>query len=365
MSLGDLLNVARSSVGLEGDQTKLGLTQQGAVHDYIGSLTDSVKDKTALKAALLMHSRNNPSLPWGIYQRALDHLPDTGPSFKKGMTDFLNMSRGSAGAAEGVTGTPTKEGAITTQPGTVSQYERRGIGTGTNAKPADATALEPMGGQRTGMAPGYEKSAGSAVERANTLQGAGDQVPEMRRMLSNMRTDWQIAKDKFGPTSEAEKVLNAGLQRWVGKTLTMSKDELAASESFDKVARQIAMQQAGQLHATDLTTTTALGANPSTKMSALGVDGIINMLDGNTDAIAAKYHAWNDFVEKNPGKENQYNSWSRQWNKDIDLRAFQYARMSKEQRVAFRQTIPEKEQKSFFEKLVKYEKDGMIAPLTQ
>jgi hypothetical protein len=198
-----------------------------------------------------------------------------------------------------------------------------------------------------GLPPGRAEAQGAeAVEgqrAAIGLQNAANEIPQQRTQLDLMRQDLETARNKFGPTAGYEKTANVVANRVLGFHPTMSKEEIAALESFDKVGRQIAMSQAGALHATDATLSTALGANPNTSLSPLGNEGIINMLHGNTDAIAVKAREWNKARGTGTGPD-QFYQWSDNFNRSFDPRVFQFMRMSSDQQATLLRSIPDKEQ---------------------
>jgi hypothetical protein len=215
-----------------------------------------------------------------------------------------------------------------------------------------------------GLPPGAEKAAASAVERANSLQAAGNEIPAQRSILDNMEADLAMINGKTGPQIEIEKSANALSQRLLGFGVTMSAKELMAAENFDKLARQMAQAQAQSFHSSDASLNNALGANPHTKLSTLGIQGILGVLQGNLDALAVKHEAWSEFISQ-PGNENkqqEYDKWSRTFNKDLDPRAFQFARMAPDMRRKFLDTMTEAQRNKLERKLFDYEQRGWLTP---
>lgn len=105
-------------------------------------------------------------------------------------------------------------------------------------------------------------------------------VPRQRRRniiridLENLRQESDVLGNLGGPAQQVEKQLNQLSTRLAGFGVTMSPDQLRASESFDKIANQIALNQAKSLGGTDSTRSMSVGATPSTSMSRYGRETI-------------------------------------------------------------------------------------------
>lgn len=216
---------------------------------------------------------------------------------------------------------------------------------GAGGAPAAPTA--PPGFTPTGQAPGAAESQRQEAE-ASTAAGTkiykdADAATTMKSQLLTMESD--LAKISTGPTSERAAMVNAFLQKY-GLPSTMSAEEIASSEGFAKIAKQIALAQAGALGAgTDEKLTTSMGANPNRDLSKLGNQQILAMLQGNADAIKARGVAYEEWKKTNPGGKT--NSFLTDFNKTFDPRVYQWGyqirNMTPDQRTAAFNALPDKE----------------------
>jgi hypothetical protein len=315
--------------------------QTNAAFDIFGTLEKPTPELIRGRAALAARM----GIPGDIIEGVRGPLmaARTAQEYASAIGQLRNAAIGSAGISTRVPGPPTAGGA----PGSVSIAEAN-VGGGPGSM---ATGLPP------GTAEAQKAEAESGQEAARTLQNASNEIPQQRTQLDLMRNDLKAAESKFGPTAKYEKTANVIANRVLGFHPTMSKEEIAGLESFDKVARQIALSQAGSLHATDQTLHTALGANPNTDLSAFGNENIINMLHGNADAVATKAKEWNKARRSGTGPDKFY-QWSDQFNQSFDPRVFQFLRMDTKGRAALLRNIPDKAE---FEKaLVAADRKGWI-----
>jgi hypothetical protein len=221
-----------------------------------------------------------------------------------------------------------------------------------------------VGARAVGLPPGVGEAqkaeAEFGQEAARGLQNAANEVPTQRMQLDLMLNDLRTGKvaDKTGPSAEYEKTANVIANRVLGFHPTMSKEEIAALDSFSKVGRQIALSQAGALHATDQTLTTTLGANPNISLSGLSNEGIISMLHGNADAIATKAREWNKARSAGVGPDKFF-QWSDQFNQSFDPRVFHYMRMTPTQRKTLLANIPDRD--AFKLNLLDHDQRGFIS----
>lgn len=162
------------------------------------------------------------------------------------------------------------------------------------------------------------KVGGAAADQAVRLSSLASEVPTRKGNLDNMLAD--ASEFTAGPASEELKTTVSGINELFGTKFDV--DRVAAQERFDKLANQIALQQSGDLGVTDLTTTTAMGANPNSRASNLGIQGVIALLKGNEDAIALKAERWQDHLDTG-GTPDDYFKFSRDFNKNYDPRIFQ------------------------------------------
>lgn len=212
-----------------------------------------------------------------------------------------------------------------------------------------AAPVAPLGFTPTGQAPGQAESQRLAAE-ASTAAGTkiykdADAATGMKSQLLTMDSD--LAKISTGPVSERLAAANAFTHKLTGYGITMSADELASSEGFAKVAKQIALAQAGSLGAgTDEKLTTSLGANPNRDLSKMGNQQILAMLQGNADAIKARGVAYDQWKQTHPGADT--NSFLTDFNKNFDPRVYQWGyqvkNMTPAQREAAYNALPDKTQ---------------------
>lgn len=270
--------------------------------------------------------------------------PMLGLAFIKGIPDDPNATRAYAeggflqtlspeAAAGEAPATPTAEGAPRVQ--TRGQFISQSMGGDT-----------PTGGVVTGLSP----AAGAALPEsgknyaalANNLTNLGNQVPDRLALLTNMETD--LPEFTAGPVSDRLKSLVAGTNELFGTKFNL--EGVAAQERFDKLSNQIALAQSGALGVTDLTTRTAMGANPNSNMSNLGIKGNIALLKGNEDAIRVKSTAWQQAQDGGVTPE-KFGTWSSTFNKMYDPRVFQSVYLTPADRAKMNESLSKDERDKF------------------
>jgi len=226
------------------------------------------------------------------------------------------------------------------------------------ATPAPGAPVTPPGGGIvTGLGPGEE-----AAKRATGTQSAGafqtiaeqgTQAQQQRALLNTMLAD--TAQFTTGPLTERVKNLKAWLQQ-AGRPFSISfgidAEKLAANESFDKFAAQLANAQGAT---SDARLAVNQHANPSSVLTPGGVDLIIRQLTGNADYLDARARmaaSWPNQADRQ-GFENQIG-------RNLDPRVFQYERMTPEQKHTF---YTHQSDKRIFEERYKWAKaNGMLTP---
>jgi hypothetical protein len=215
---------------------------------------------------------------------------------------------------------------------------------GTDAsKPATPPGFQPTG-QAPGQAEAQRLDAENSVAAGKKIYSDADAATGMKSQLLTMESD--LAKISTGPTSERAAMVNAFLQKYHLPS-TMTADEVASSEGFAKVAKQIALAQAGSLGAgTDEKLTTSLGANPNRDLSKLGNQQILAMLQGNADAIKARGAAYQEWRQQSPAANT--NAFLTEFNRTFDPRVYQWGyqikNMTPAQREAAYNALPDKAQ---------------------
>src|SRR3954463_4544877 len=203
-------------------------------------------------------TRNVPTIP----PNATGALPpgQTAPPLTPGLTPEQNTETQPTVLEDGTPGTINKG----------SRFRRDGSlkppGWGNSGKyptpGAPATPTAPAGFTPTGQAPGQaeaQRQQAEASAKAGTkIYADADAATTMKSQLLTMESD--LARISTGPTSERAATVNAFLQKY-GLPSGMSAEEIASSEGFAKIGKQIALAQAGAMGAgTDEKLTTSMGA---------------------------------------------------------------------------------------------------------
>ena len=250
------------------------------------------------------------------------------------------MTAGAAPAA------PSASGAPQQQSGAGFATQTLGGGGGPGAIP-------------TGLSPGASAALGATGEASANMGVAltqvANQVPDRLAMLNNMEAE----ADQFtsGPVSEPVKKMTAGINEMFGTKYNI--EGVAAQERFDKLSNQIAQQQAGALGITDQRERTAMGANPNSSMSNLGIKGNIALLKGNENAITTKAQAWQQYLNGG-GTPDHFGAWSSQFNQQYDPRIFQSVYLVPEDRKKLAASMSPNERKAFAAKYNFAIKNGWI-----
>ena len=144
----------------------------------------------------------------------LDGLPSDQKGLRQKLIQMRNIATGSAGLSTPTPTGITPEGAPVTAPRDVYNYCncRRWI----------------AGWPGAGRDRAY---AESAAGRAANLQATASTSPQYHADLENLRTDSAVMGNLGGPTQDVEKKLNQLSTRLAGFGITMSPDQLRASES--------------------------------------------------------------------------------------------------------------------------------------
>ncbi len=221
----------------------------------------------------------------------------------------------------------------------VGNQPNGGMGQGGGVGLAPGTpAAAPLG---TPEAAAVDASA--AANQGVALQQRADIVPNTKAILGNLEAD--LGDFTSGPATEklasVEKFLNANLHT------NIDTSSLAGRERFNKMSAMLAQAQFQQLGGTG--TDKQLGSteltSPNSELSKMGNKGIIALLKGNEDAIAAKNQAWQAFKQAN-GPQT-YGQFSTQFNKTYDPRVFQSQYLDANERKKMLTGMTKDEQKTF------------------
>jgi hypothetical protein len=330
------LDIARSQTGNM-------LQQNQAVMSLFGSLPPNASDeqiRNTLATASRIFKGQNSAVLTAI---GGDLLSKRGQSRASAIADLTAQARGPEAGAAQVTTTPGPGGAPQT---TSSAAQLRAQQTGIGATPV-------------GQAPGEAELQTSSAAGAANLEATGPKTNQIHADLENLR---QLNKDipLQGPTAEWEKKLNQVGAR-LGLPVTMTRDQLAKSEEFDKISNQLSLNQSTLFHGSDAGLHTVVAANPNLGMSRYGREGVIDMLQGNQDAIDRTRQSW--FNARRAGAPaNSYNDFINQSSKAIDPRIFQFNRMSAENQKKFAQDMDPADVDEFKRKYRKALDNGWVKP---
>ncbi len=200
-------------------------------------------------------------------------------------------------------------------------------------------------GPALGAAEAASVDASASANQGVQLQSEADQVPAQKALLGNL----EGALDKFEPgpgqgwKNEAKKFAN--LNNPFGQIFNPAS--IASQEEFNKQATQLAQAQFKTLGGTgtDSKLDSAMHTSPNETLSKMGNKGIIAMLKGNVDAIAAKNQAWQQF--KQAHGPQSYGQFSTEFNKTYDPRVFQSQYLTVDDRKKMLSGMTKDEQKGF------------------
>jgi hypothetical protein len=290
------------------------------------------------KAAALAAAQY-PNLPPEVIAGITHHILGDPAGIKHGAAVIQTMGMGASGASARTPGPPAPGGAPTMQP----------LG---SANIAGATV--------TGNAPGEEALLASPAERAARLQATASTTQQYHADLDNLK---QLSKTLQigGPTVEIEKKLGQLSSRF-GLTATMTGDQLKSVEEFDKIANQISLNQSQNFHGSDAGLHTVVGANPSSSMSTYGREGVIDMLQGNQDAIEVTRRAWLQ-ARANGAPVSSHDLFMERMGQELDPRVFQFNRMSRENQQKFLSQMDPGDLKDFEDKFKGAVEKKWVKPL--
>lgn len=331
------LDIARAQTGNM-------LQQNQAVMSLFGSLDPRSSDeqiRNTLATASRIFKGQNSAVLTAIGN---DLLSKHGQARASTISDLNAQARGPEAGARQETTTPGPGGVPQT---TSSAALLRSQQLGTGATPV-------------GQAPGEAELQTSSAAGAANLEATGPKTNQIHADLENLR---QLNKDipLQGPTAEWEKKLNQVGAR-LGLPVTMTRDQLAKAEEFDKISNQLSLNQSTLFHGSDAGLHTVVAANPNLGMSRYGREGVIDMLQGNQDAIDRTRQLWFE-ARKRGAPANAYNQFVNEASKTVDPRVFQFNRMSRENQQKFLQDMDSAELPGFESKYKDAIQRGWVKPL--
>jgi hypothetical protein len=137
----------------------------------------------------------------------------------------------------------------------------------------------------------------------------------------------------------------------LAKALNIKPEEVAAQESFDKVAAQVVQ---AQNPGSDGRMNLNMAATPHSAQSPEGVDFIIRTLQGNADYIRARASLAAKHRDKSDDPAFQESV------KDLDPRVFQLARMTQPQRDSYWKSLDDTVQKQLGAAINKAKEMGVL-----
>lgn len=366
-AVGSLLGQRGQQIANSKTQFELSAGQSGAIVNTLGSLADNnnlTLDDVRHTAVTLARTSNIPS---PIINGWLKSLPSDPAALRQSLLNLRNAAIGSAGVSGRVAGPASPQGA----PSTMSLGQANQFGAGAAPEPAPgpvapqaATAPSPYGSLAASAAapapsrliysalpPGQAGSvsaAGSATGAASAgqgiaLQSAADNAPNRKSAIANLGKD--LDQFESGPLAGAvntgKAVINQGLGL-AGQKPFFDPNSIAAKESFDKIATTLA-DQGSALGGTDARLTAAIHSNPSSLLSRPGNRLVMQVLNGNEDAIAVKNKAWQQY--KSVHGPDSYGEFSTSFNENFEPRAFQLPYMTPAERQSMLANMTPAEQK--------------------
>ena len=296
------------------------------VAGYLSSLPDNASRDDVMRMKMAIRA-THPNISAEIINRVSDLGLADPNGLPQGINTWRLMGLSPETRVSRVEGPPSPTGARTAQP---------------------LTTAVRAGAQEVSLPPGEEPLMVTPAARAERLQSTASTSPQYHADLENLR---QLSKtlEIGGPTVEAEKKLNQLGSRF-GLSITMSPDQLKSAEEFDKIANQISLNQSQMFHGSDAGLHTVIGANPSSSMSRYGREGVIDMLQGNQDAIDTARKAWLRARGSGQVKAQDFDVFMERIGQEIDPRVFQFNRMNRANQQKFLDTMDKADLADFEEK---------------
>jgi hypothetical protein len=244
--------------------------------------------------------------------------------------------------------------------GTAQTVEAPPLPSGAPARQTLGERLQAQGPQAVGQAPGEELRQAGAAEASRAIEATGTTTAQYHADLDNLK---QLSKvvEIGGPTVEIEKKFGQLASRF-GLPSTINAEQLKGVEEFDKIANQISLNQSKLFHGSDAGLHTVVGANPATSMSRYGREGVIDMLQGNQDALDVTRKMWLS-AQRNGAPANSYHQFVDRLSNTLDPRVFQFNRMNRENQQKFLSQIDPSELPDFEAKYQEAIRQKWVKPL--
>jgi hypothetical protein len=238
----------------------------------------------------------------------------------------------------GPKGEPTTVPLISVTPSALSGPAGSSLGTGrlpdalrSPDNPAAPPMASPTGQVTTGIGPAQQAAQSATgkqgAESFGQIANQGVAAQSQDAILGNMETE--IAQFATGTGQDRIKNFQKATLRFapgLARAFGIDEKSVAANESFDKLAAQIADAQGA---GSDARLAVTQSANPGSSLTPEGARLILSQLRGNADYNKARA----TLASKWPDKADQAGFEQRA--KNLDPRAFQMLRMTQEQQRTF------------------------------
>lgn len=211
----------------------------------------------------------------------------------------------------------------------------------TGLGPAQSAALQTTGTQ---AAQGFQAISDEGVKARGQNALLANMQNDLANFTSGTGADKTLAWARFGES------YNVPIMRVFG--ITPSK--IAAQESFDKMANQLADAQGA---GSDARLQVNQGANPSSGLSPEGADFIIRQLRGNADYLQARQQLAAQYPDK-----TDLQGFNAKTTAGLDPRVFQFNRLTPQQKTNYFYGITDtRERQQFMQHYYTAQKAGLLA----
>jgi hypothetical protein len=188
------------------------------------------------------------------------------------------------------------------------------------------------------MSPADEGLAKEAGPKFQAEVDAGTAAQGQQAILANMLVDTK----QFMPGRYASAI--ASIRAKLAPAFNVDEKALAAHDSFEKLAAQLAIQQGQSVGAgSDARFSVTQAANPHGGLAPESIDLILRQLQGNADYVQARQ----SMAQQWPSKAN-YNGFVESV-RPLDPRVFQYERMTDGQKADYFKAMDPKAQSAFMQ----------------
>lgn len=229
-----------------------------------------------------------------------------------------------------------------------------GFGSGRMRNPTAGVQSTPA----LGATEAASAKAANSVKMGTELTQEALKAPELKAAYANMAD--ALKGFTPGPGSQWTKETTSFLNKFMPDVmarngLQFDPKTIASQEEFNKLANTIALQQGAQ---SDMHLNIASGANPNSQMSKLGIQNVLNILQGNEDAKIIKSKAWQDWAKTHG--DQSFGEFSADFNQKFDPRVMQFEHMDKAGRTQILSDMSPKDKAAFAGKLRYAQSQGWV-----